>query len=499
MRLSAGDKLGPYEIVALLGAGGMGEVYRARDTRLRRDVALKILPPEFSSDPGRRARFEQEARAAAALNHPNIVGVFDVGSEQDSFYIVSELVSGETLEAVIKRGPVPPKKLLDIAVQLAGAMAAAHAAGITHRDLKPANIMIANDGRLKVLDFGLAKQSAPVNSDQTMATQTTPGMVVGTASYMSPEQARGLEVDYRSDQFSFGLILYEMASGKRAFEKPEAVQILSAILSEEPAPLDAKLPAPLRWIIERCLTKEPANRYESTRDLFADLQYLRDHLAEATAASGLVPAMTPAARRHTGWSIPAAFLAGVLLTAAFTFLRSGDVPVDQSTYRFTPFSLEPGGQCCQYWAPDGKSVAYSADNGRGVHQIYLRHLDLPVPVQLTHENSYSIVKGWSADGRHILFQRQLAKPAEIWSIASVGGEPEPAFTLPKWVEWAHLHPACAPMPHWPAVRMAGIASGFRRRQAGRPRSILPTRLRRMPSSTLRNLAFRGMANRSCSS
>jgi eukaryotic-like serine/threonine-protein kinase len=147
MRLSGGDKLGPYEILALLGAGGMGEVYRARDPRLRRDVALKILPPEFSSDPGRRARFEQEARATAALNHPNIVGVFDVGSEQDSFYIVSELVSGETLEAVIKRGPVPPKKLLDIGVQLAGAMASAHAVGITHRDLKPANIMIANDGR----------------------------------------------------------------------------------------------------------------------------------------------------------------------------------------------------------------------------------------------------------------------------------------------------------------------------------------------------------------
>jgi eukaryotic-like serine/threonine-protein kinase len=316
-------------------------------------------------------------------------------------------------------------------VQLAGAMAAAHAAGITHRDLKPANIMIANDGPLKVLDFGLAKQSAPVNSGQTMATQTTPGMVVGTASYMSPEQARGLEVDYRSDQFSFGLILYEMASGKRAFEKPEAVQILSAILTEEPAPLDAKKPAPLRWAIERCLTKEPANRYESTRDLFNELQYLRDHLAEATAASGLVPAITPAPGPRIFWRIPAAFLIGVLLMATFIALRSGDVSLDQSTYHFTPVSFEPGGQCCEYWAPDGKSVAYSADNGMGVYQIYLRQLNAPVPVQLTHENGYSIVKGWSADGRHIFFQRQLAKPAEIWSIASVGGGPELTFTLPK--------------------------------------------------------------------
>ncbi|HEX3878785.1 MAG TPA: serine/threonine-protein kinase, partial [Bryobacteraceae bacterium] len=263
MPLKSGSKLGPYEIVAPLGAGGMGEVYRARDPRLGREVALKILPPAFANDPSRQARFEQEARAAAALNHPNIVGVFDIGAADGSFYIVSELVSGETLAALIEQGPVPTKRLLDIASQIADGISAAHAARITHRDLKPANIMIASDGRAKILDFGLARQSsAPAASPDATATihQTSVGMIVGTVNYMSPEQARGREVDYRSDQFSFGLILYEMASGKRAFERPESVQVMSAILTEEPPPLDSKIPAPLRWTIERCLAKEPRDR-----------------------------------------------------------------------------------------------------------------------------------------------------------------------------------------------------------------------------------------------
>jgi eukaryotic-like serine/threonine-protein kinase len=236
MALTSGSKLGPYEILAPLGAGAMGEVYRARDPRLGRDVALKILPSAFATDASRQARFEQEARAAAALNHPNIVGVFDIGAAEGSFYIVSELVSGETLAALLERGPLPIKKLLDIAAQIADGMAAAHTARITHRDLKPANIMIAEDGRAKILDFGLARQaSAAVAASDATTTihQTTAGMIVGTVNYMSPEQARGKEVDTRSDQFSFGLILYEMASGKRAFERPESVQVMSAILTED--------------------------------------------------------------------------------------------------------------------------------------------------------------------------------------------------------------------------------------------------------------------------
>jgi Tol biopolymer transport system component len=436
--LSSGSKLGPYEILAPLGAGGMGEVYRARDNRLGREVALKILPAAFSGDAGRRARFEQEARAAAALNHPNIVGLFDIGSEEGGFYIVSELVSGETLEAMLERGQLPMKKLLDIAVQIADGLAAAHAARITHRDVKPANIMIGSDGRVKILDFGLAKQSAAAafaGSDQTVTVhQTSPGMIVGTVSYMSPEQARGREVDYRSDQFSFGLILFEMVSGKRPFDRPESVQIMSAILTDDPPPLDAKVPAPLRWAIERCLAKEPADRYESTRDLFRDLRYLRDHLSEATATSAAMPAVTvatpaAAAPRRTAWRIPAAFAAGILAAVAFFAFRAGSAAPDQSSYRFTPFSFEPKGQCCQHWSPDGKSVAYSAAPGPTL-QVFLRYLDSPVPVQLTHDRGNCLVRGWAADGKHILFVCDSGKANEIRSIASVGGEPDVAFTLP---------------------------------------------------------------------
>src|SRR5947209_1769236 len=307
MPLPTGLRLGPYEIVAPLGAGGMGEVYRARDPRLGREVALKVLPSSVAFDPARRARFEQEARAAAALNHPNIVGLHDVGEAEDVFYIVSELVPGETLEAILERGPAPVRKLLDLAVQIADGMAAAHAARITHRDLKPANIIVTPEGRAKILDFGLAKQAALAAAppDETLTVQQTePGMILGTVAYMSPEQARGKPADHRSDQFSFGLILYEMAAGRKAFEKPESVQTMSAILTEDPPPIERNIPTPLRWAIDRCLSKDPADRYESTRDLFQDLRHLRDHLAET---SNIVqPATAPVkARRRMGWVFPA--------------------------------------------------------------------------------------------------------------------------------------------------------------------------------------------------
>jgi eukaryotic-like serine/threonine-protein kinase len=431
MALTSGSKLGPYEILAPLGAGAMGEVYRARDPRLGRDIALKILPPAFATDASRQARFEQEARAAAALNHPNIVGVFDIGAAEGSFYIVSELVSGETLAPLLERGPLPLKKLLDIATQIADGMAAAHAARITHRDLKPANIMIAEDGRAKILDFGLARQAsaAAAAADATTTIhQTTAGMIVGTVNYMSPEQARGKEVDTRSDQFSFGLILYEMASGKRAFERPEAVQVMSAILTEDAPPLDPRIPPPLRWTIERCLAKEPRDRYESSRDLFQELRHLRDHLAEATLTSAV--AIAPAApRRRVPWQIPAAFAAGALCAAALFIWRVGPQAPDQSKYRFTPFSFESGGQNNAVWSPDGKAVAYSARQGREPYQVYLRYLDSPTPVQLTHTAESASVQNWSADGKHVLFTRAGLRPYGFWSIAAVGGEPEFAFAL----------------------------------------------------------------------
>ena len=292
----------------------MGEVYRARDTRLRREVALKVLPADVAGDAARRARFEQEAHAAAALNHPNILGIHDIGTDGAVFYMATELVNGETLAAVIERGPVPIRVLLDIAAQIADGMASAHAAGIVHRDLKPANIMVAADGRVKILDFGLAKQTArtAVQGDETiLVDQTEPGMIVGTVSYMSPEQARGKPADYRSDQFSFGLVLYEMSTGKKAFARDESVQTMAAIISEEPPPIEVQLPAPLRWVIDRCLAKDAASRYESSRDLARELRNIRDHLSEvSTEVAKPVAASAAPARRPRWWPIAAAFVIG---------------------------------------------------------------------------------------------------------------------------------------------------------------------------------------------
>ena len=262
MTLAAGTRLGPYSILAPLGAGGMGEVYRARDERLKREVAVKVLPAELAADADRRARFEREARAASGLSHPNILSVYDIGSSDSTVYMAMELVDGQTLKDLIASGPVPTKKLLELSVQLADGLAAAHAAGIVHRDLKPQNVMISRHGYVKILDFGLAKLVAAEDSElsgaATAVDATRPGMVMGTVGYMSPEQAAGRAVDFRSDQFSFGSILYEMATGKRAFERGTSAETLTAIIREEPPPVaqaSPKTPAPVRWLVERCLAK----------------------------------------------------------------------------------------------------------------------------------------------------------------------------------------------------------------------------------------------------
>ncbi len=431
MPLSAGVRLGPYEIVGPLGAGGMGEVYRARDTRLRRDVALKILPAEVSADPSRRARFEQEAHAAAALNHPNILSVYDVGGADDASYIASELVSGETLAALIERGPVPVRALLDMAVQIADGLASAHAAHIVHRDLKPANVMITSDGRIKILDFGLAKQGGrTAGGDETIAANhTVPGMIVGTVSYMSPEQARGRAVDHRSDQFSFGLLLYEMAAGRKAFDEPESVQTLAAIISDEPLPLDARLPAPLRWVIDRCLAKNPESRYDSSRDLFHELRSLRDHLSEiSTQVTSGGHADGPAVDRRVAGSccVPAGHCRPDRLRS-----RSDWPTAPRSIrYRFTPFSLEPGGQRDAVFAPDGKAVAYAArQTASAPYQVYVRYLDQPAAMPLTELRTPAYPLGWSPDSKRVLFR--TADAPGIWSIATAGGEPQLLLSLPK--------------------------------------------------------------------
>ena len=287
MPLLPGSHLGPYEIGTLLGAGGMGEVYRARDPRLDRTVAIKILPTELSADTDHLHRFEREARSASALNHPNIVTIYELAQDGSTHFIAMELIEGQTLRQLLASGALPIRKAIEIAAQVAEGLAKAHEAGIAHRDLKPDNVMISSDGFVKILDFGLAKVAPRAAEHQETreisAWHTQPGVVVGTVQYMSPEQASGAPFDFRSDQFSFGLVLYEMVSGKRAFPRGTAVETLVAIMREQAEPIAVQnpdAPAPLCWAIERCLAKDPDKRYFSTRDLARELAAIRDRFSE---------------------------------------------------------------------------------------------------------------------------------------------------------------------------------------------------------------------------
>src|SRR5512135_93316 len=367
MTVVAGSRLGPYEILSPLGAGGMGEVYRARDAKLGREIAIKVLPASVAEDEGRRLRFEQEARSASALNHPNILTIYDIGEAEGSLYIAMELVEGRTLRELVASGePLPTRRLLDLAVQVAEGLAKAHGAGIVHRDLKPENLMVSRDGYVKILDFGLAKLTEPVSQDESIAptaiaAPTEPGTVMGTAGYMSPEQASGQPVAFRSDQFSVGAILYEMATGKRAFQRQTGAEALVAIIREEPEPLSQaapKAPAPVRWIVEGLLAKDPDDRYTSTRDLARDLESLREHLSE-TSASGGLPAAEPTMARRRGWALPAALAlaAGIALGFAVRGIVSGRAG---ETETFQPLTYQRGAILNARFAPDGQNVVYSA-------------------------------------------------------------------------------------------------------------------------------------------
>jgi predicted ATPase len=289
MALAAGTKLGSYEIVEPLGAGGMGEVYRARDTRLDRVVAIKTLPSAVSADSERLHRFEQEARSASALNHPNIITIYELGHDGSCHYIAMELVEGKTLRQLLLSGSPPMRKIIEMAVQVAEGLTKAHESGITHRDLKPENVMVSHDGLVKILDFGLAKLALPrEESDMctTSAALTPTGLVLGTVGYMSPEQVSGHGLDFRSDQFSFGLVLYELVTGKRAFQRSTGPETLVAILREPAEPIGVRnpdAPAPLCWAIERCMEKDPDKRYASTRDLARELAAIRDRFSEKPA------------------------------------------------------------------------------------------------------------------------------------------------------------------------------------------------------------------------
>src|SRR5437762_9158607 len=283
MAASNGRNFGPYEILSQIGAGGMCEVYRARDTRLGRDVAVKVLPEAYSENAERLSRFEQEACAAGALNHPNILVIYDVGKDNGAPYVVSELLEGETLREKLDGAPLPQRKAIDYGLQIANGLAAAHEKGIVHRDLKPENLFVTDDGRVKILDFGLAKLTQPegpsagATAAPTVTGRTEPGGVLGTAGYMSPEQVRGMPADNRSDIFSFGAVLYEMLTGRRAFRGDSAIEAMSAILKEDPPELsetNKNLPPALERIVRHCLEKSPQLRIQSARDLAYDLEAL---------------------------------------------------------------------------------------------------------------------------------------------------------------------------------------------------------------------------------
>ncbi len=406
MTLPPGTRLGSYELTDALGAGGMGEVYRARDVRLGREVAVKVLPGDAARDGESRARFEQEARAASALNHPNILTVHDIGDSQAGLFIAMEYVDGRTLRELLAAGPIPTRRLLPIAAQIADGLAKAHEAGIVHRDLKPENVMVNKDGFVKILDFGLAKLAVPsAEGGSQLATMvgpgTRPGVVLGTVGYMSPEQASGQPVDFRSDQFSLGAILYEMATGRRAFQKKTAVETLSAIIGEEPEPIgavNAAAPAPLRWIVERCLAKEPGDRYASTRDLARDLRQALDHLSET---SGEAPAMRKPRKRAVWWA--AGLVALLTASVADLALRLRSAPAATATpAALRRITFAPGLEDEPAFSPDGKFLAYTTDE-RGNLDVVVQPLSGGEPIRIAQTDSDEGEPAWSPDGSKLAF------------------------------------------------------------------------------------------------
>jgi hypothetical protein len=445
MSLSPGSRLGPYEIVSALGAGGMGEVYRARDSRLGREVAVKVLSGDVAADNDRVRRFEQEARSASALDHPNIITIYDIGSADSTLYIAMQLVEGKTLREILASEPLPTKKVLEISVQIAEGLAKAHAAGIIHRDLKPENVMVSKDGFVKILDFGLAKLTAPAGGEQlsegpTIMADTRPGTVMGTVGYMSPEQASGKALDFRSDQFSLGSILYELSTGKRAFQRSTSAETLTAIIREEPEPLGAinpRTPAPLRWIVERCLAKDPDERFGTTRDLARDLASIRDHLSDAVVLSGESAA---APSRPRSLLAPLLLGAGLLAAVAFTTYFLGRNAGRTPPPSFRQLTFRRGTISAARFAPDGQMILYgSAWEGRPV-EIFVSRSESPesrsfglpgadiLSISRSGEMALSL-------GRHVVGPFESSGTLARIGVAG-GSAPREVLEDVEWADWA---------------------------------------------------------------
>jgi hypothetical protein len=443
MTLATGSRLGPYEIVASLGAGGMGEVYRARDTRLGREVAVKVLPAEVATDQERLHRFEQEARAASALSHPNILTLFDVGRDGETSFLVTELLEGDSLRARLADGALPPRKAIEIGVEIARGLAAAHAKGIVHRDLKPENLFLTRDGVVKILDFGLAKLTLPESGAIAEATtvpgMTATGMVMGTAGYMAPEQVRGESADARSDLFALGCVLYELVSGRRAFAGNTAPETLSAILRDEPAPLAAPGPtgSVLEGIVRRCLEKRPEDRFQSARDLGFALEAVA-HPGSGSGVSVAHPQRSaPARRARAGIALGA--VVGLALGAAGAWLASRRPAPASGPPSFQRITFQRGNILHGRFAPDGQSVVYSASWEGRPTEIFTVRIDGPEsrPLGLPKSDLQAV----SRSGELLILRKQSGLTTTSFGLGTLarsslsGGAPRDLLEAVRSADW----------------------------------------------------------------
>src|SRR6516162_6002512 len=434
-------KLGDYEVVRLLGSGGMGEVYRARDVRLGREVAIKVLPGYLSQDADRLRRFDQEARAAAALNHPNILAVFQMGTYKGAPYLVSELLEGSTLREQLVRGPMPFRKTIDLGIQIARGLAAAHEKGITHRDLKPENLFVTKDGRVKILDFGLAKLTRPPVSDQsapTVSAETEPGVVMGTVGYMSPEQVRGSAADHHADIFAFGAILYEMLTGKRAFQKPTSAETMSAILNEDPQGISQvapNIPPALQRAVHRCLEKNPEQRFQSASDLAFALEALSDSAGLSASAVGAErPIRFPSA---PFWWAASVLILPLAVLSIYRLVSSSKFPSDTS--RWVQITNFPDSVSQPAFSPDGRMLTFVRGSSTFLApgEIYIKMLPSGEPAQLTHDNLSKMSPVFSPDGSRIAY---TALEGNInwntWVVPILGGQPQRWLPNASGLIWA---------------------------------------------------------------
>ena len=434
-----------YQVLEKLGEGGMGVVWKAKDTRLGRFVALKTLTIEGLADPARRARFVQEARAASALNHPNIVHIYDIVDVNGAQFIAMEYVTGKTLEQVIAHKGLSINVALKHGVQVADALAKAHSAGIIHRDLKPSNIMVTVDGLVKVLDFGLAKltEGVPESDLETTSSLTIPesdpekALVCGTVPYMSPEQVEGKKIDSRTDIFSFGAVLYEAVNGRRAFRRESQASTLAAILREEPQAYDPSVPRELQRVIARCLRKDPDRRYQNMVDLKIALEDLKQEYDSGT----LEPLPRQSSVVKTGRRATLAVLAVLAVVAVLAIVLSGLRNIGSKSYaepRLVPLTTYNGIEAFPSFSPDGNQIAFSWNGeNQDNFDIYVKLVDSPSILRLTRNSASNFAPAWSPDGRSIAFIRGRGEESALMTVPAIGGPErvilEPAgWSRPAW-------------------------------------------------------------------